>query len=103
MLSDCGEVGNVHRKSPHLQCAKGTMFFLPLDLQNTLDRLDEAGYTSGSTIDDMVGLPDPELYIMIDSRSTKDKIVWQSLVDVPRVKLAVQKLQETNWCMDQSI
>jgi len=34
---------------------------------------------------------------MIDSRPTKDKIVWQSLVDVPHVKLAAQKLQETNW------
>ena len=62
-----------------------------------MDRLDEAGYTSDSTINDMVGLPDPELYIMIDSRPTKDKIVWQSLVDVPKVKLAAQKLRETNW------
>ena len=68
------------------------LFFLPLDLQNTLERLDEAGYTSDSTIDKLVGLPDPELYIIIDSRPTKDKIVSQSLVDVPRVKLATQKI-----------
>jgi len=62
-----------------------------------LERLDKAGYTSDSIVDELLGLPDPELYIMIDSRPTKDKIVWQSLVDVPRVKLAAQKLQETNW------
>ena len=80
-----------------LKAAKGTMFFLPLDLHNTLERLDEAGFTSDSTINELVGLPDPELYIIIDSRPTKDKIVWQSLVDVPRVKLAAQKLREFNW------
>jgi len=80
-----------------LKAAKSTMFFLPLDLHNTLERLDEVGYTSDSTVDELLGLPDSELYIMIDSRPTKDKIVWQSLVDVPRVKLAAQKLQETNW------
>jgi len=34
-----------------LKAAKGTMFFLPLDLHNTLERLDEAGFTSDSTID----------------------------------------------------
>ena len=78
-----------------LKAAKGT--FLPLDIQNTFDKLDEAGYMSDSTINDMLGLPDPELYIMIDSRPTKDKIMRQSLIDVPRVKLAAQKLQETNW------
>ena len=44
-----------------LKAAKGTMFFLPLDLQNTLERLDEAGYISDSTIDKLVGLPDPEM------------------------------------------
>ena len=93
-------LGNSTGKVPvynALKAAKGTMFFLPLDLQNTLERLDEASYTSNSTIDKLVGLPDPELYIIIDSLPTKDKIVWQNLIDVPHVKLAAQKLQETNW------
>ena len=57
-----------------LKAAKGTMFFMPLDLQNTLERLDEVGYTSESSVDNLVGLPDPEIYITIDSRPTKDKI-----------------------------
>ena len=94
-----GEYGYISpRKCGYkLKAAKGTMFFLPLDIQNTLDRLDEAGYTSDSAINEMLGLLDPELYIMNDSRPTKDKIVWQSLIDVPHVKLAAQKLQETNW------
>jgi len=65
-------------------------------LQNTLDRLEKAGCTSASDIDEFVGLPDLELYIIIDGRPTKDKIVMQGLVDVSRVKLAAQKLQETN-------
>ena len=73
------------------------MFFLPLPLENTLERLDEAGYRAGSNIDELVGLPDPELYIIVDGRPTKDKIVWQGLVDIPRVKQAAQKLQKTNW------
>jgi len=72
-----------------LKAVKGTMFFLPLDIQNTLDRLDEAGHTSGSTINDMLGLPD-QLYIMIGSRPTKDKIVC--LIDVLCVKLAAQNV-----------
>ena len=69
-------LGTYTRKVPiynALKAAKGTMFFLPLDIQNTLDRLDEAGYTSDSTINDMVGLLDPELYTIIDSLPTKIK------------------------------
>ena len=80
-----------------LKAAKGTMFFLPLPLENTLERSDEAGDRYDFYIDELVGLPDPKLYIIIDGCPTKDKIVWQGLVDVPRVKQAAQKLQETNW------
>ena len=93
MFTDCK--GLIQEKLPFTmpsKLLKALCFFLPLDLQNTLERLDEAGYTSNST-----GLPDPELYIIIDSCPTKYKIDWQSLVDVPRVKLVTQKLQETNW------
>ena len=45
----------------------------------------------------MSTLPDPELYIIVDGRPTKDKVVWQSIVDVDNVRHAVEKLRETNW------
>ena len=45
----------------------------------------------------MSTLPDPELYIIVDGRPTKDKVVWQSIVDVDNVRHAVDKLRETNW------
>ena len=39
------------------------------------------------TITDLIAdqsnvLPDPELYILVDGQPTKDKVVWQTLVDV---------------------
>ena len=42
-------------------------------------------------------LPDPELYVIVDSCPTKDKVVWQGLVDNDNVSRAVQKLRDTNW------
>ena len=45
----------------------------------------------------MSTLPDPELYIIVDGQPTKDKVVWQSIVDVDNVRHAVEKLKETNW------
>ena len=81
-----------------MKAVKGTMFFLPLPLQNTLDRLDEAGFRAQFSADDIMStLPDPELYIIVDGRPTKDKVVWQSIVDVDNVRHAVEKLKETNW------
>ena len=74
---------------------KGTMFFLPLPLQNTVDKLDALGMLKESEGVDV--LPDPELYILLDGRPTKDKVVWQSLVDVNDIKRAVAKLKEKNW------
>ena len=71
------------------------MFFLPLPLQNTIDKLDTLGMPKQSEGVDV--LPDPELYILLDDRPTKDKVVWQSLVDVSDIKRAVKKLKETNW------
>ena len=41
-------------------------------------------------------LPDPELYTIVDGRPTKDKVVWQSLVDID-IRRAVEKLKDTNW------
>ena len=47
--------------------------------------------------EDLQMLPDPELYVLLDGRPTKDKVVWQTLVDVNDIKRAVKKLKETNW------
>ena len=81
-----------------MKAVKGTMFFLPLPLQNTLDRLDEAGFRAQFSANDIMStLPDPELYIIVDGRPTKDKVMWQSIVDVDNVRHAVDKLRETNW------
>ena len=61
---------------------KGSMFFMPmpLPLQNTIDKLDTLGMPKEPEGVDV--LPDPELYILLDGRPTKDKVVWQSLVNV---------------------
>ena len=61
-----------------------TMFFLPLPLQNTLD---EANFKAefGSK-DPLSIMPDPELYIIVDSYP---KVVWQGLVDIDNVRKAV--------------
>ena len=80
-----------------LKAVKGTVFFLPLPLQNTLDRLDEVGFQCEESCENVTGLPDPELYIIVDSRPTKDKVVWQTLVDIDHVKIAVDKLRDINW------
>ena len=80
-----------------LKTIKGTMFFLPLPLQNTLDCLDEVGFQSATSCESRNGLPDPELYIMVDSHPAKDGVVWQSLVDTDGVKRAIDKLRDINW------
>ena len=67
------------------------MFFLPLPLNKTLETLDEVKQ-SGDT-----ALPDPELYIIINGRPTKSKVVWRSLIDVNRVKTAIQKVKGSTW------
>ncbi len=48
------------------------MFFLPLPLNKTLETLDQVKDSA---------LPDPELYIILNDRPTKTKVVWRSLVD----------------------
>ena len=63
------------------------MFFLPLPLNKTWNTLSEVEL--GRT-DLLVALPDPQLYIIVNGVPTKDKIVWQTLVDVNAVKLAIK-------------
>ena len=42
----------------------------------------------------MSTLPDPKLYIIVDGQPTKDKVVWQGLVDVDNVKHAAELLRD---------
>ena len=77
-----------------LKACKGTMFFLPLPITKTLDTLNKVQY-SNQAITSV--LPNPELYIILNGKPTKQKIVWRSLVNVKDVKAAVEKLKEINF------
>ena len=68
-----------------LQACKDAMFFLPLPLNKTLETLSE--------IHDKVTLPDPELFIILNGVPTKDKVSWQTLIDINALKLAIHKLK----------
>ena len=46
---------------------------------------------------DSVGLPDPELYILVSGKPSKQNILWQSMVSIAQVRAAVQKLKRINW------
>ena len=72
-----------------LKARKGTMFFLPLPLKKTLETLDQ--------VEQSDDLPNPELYIIVNGKPTKSKVVWRSLVDVNRVKAAINILKSSNW------
>ncbi len=66
-----------------LKACKGTMFFFPLPLNKMLETVDQVEASSDA-------LPDPELYILVNGRPTKSKVVW-------RVNAAIQRLKESNW------
>jgi len=71
-----------------LKACKGTMFFLPLPLEKTMATLDEVKQSE---------LPNPELYIIVNGKPTKNNVVWRSLVQINDIKAAVRKLKECNW------
>ena len=71
------------------------MFFLPLPLDKTLQTIDEVHNNKSG--EGLAGLPDPELYIIVNGKPSKNKILWQSVVNVEHVKAAVEKLREINW------
>ena len=48
-------------------------------------------------LDNNVSLASPELYIIVNGKPTKTKVVGRSLVDVNEIKKAVQKLKDINW------
>ena len=77
-----------------VKACKGTMFFFPLPLDKTMDTVEE--------IEDMAKgklalLPNPELYIIVNSKSKNKKTIWQSPVSLDKLKAAVRKLKATNW------
>ena len=76
-----------------LKACHGTMFFLPLPLKKTLDALHQANLSGKKE----TALPDPELYIIVNGKPTKSKIVWRSLVNVAHINAVVHKLKEINW------
>ena len=54
------------------------MFFLPLPLEKTAKTLEEVEKKPA-------GLPDPELYIIVNSKPTKKKMIWESLINVDKL------------------
>ena len=91
-------LGTYTGKVPHynaLKACKGTMFFLPLPLEKTLQTIDKV--QSNKSGEGLAGLPDPELYIIVNGKPSNNKILWQSVVNVEHVKTAVEKLREINW------
>ena len=76
-----------------IQACKGTMFFLPLPLEKTIQTLEEA-----NKVDELpTALPNPELFIIVNSKSNSNKMIWQSLINVDSLRGALRKLREINW------
>ena len=80
--------GKVHHYNS-LKAYKGTMFFLPLPLNKTLETLNDVN--GGDT-----SLPNPELYIIVNGKPTKSKVIWRTLVNVNHVKKAINTLKSCN-------
>ena len=86
-----------------LKACKGTMFFLPLPLEKTLETLGEVRQPGvARSLDSPAGkstthLSHPELYILVNGKPNKLKVVWRTLVNVDALKAAIHKLKEINW------
>ena len=65
------------------------MFFLPLPLDKTIQTIDDV---MNSRTMSSVGLPDPELYIVVSGKPSKQKVLWQSMVNVAHITAAINKL-----------
>ena len=66
------------------------MFFLLLPLEKTLETLKEVE----NKMDCFPGkLPDPELFIIVNSKPTKNRIIWQSLINVDQLKAALKNAE----------
>ena len=88
-------LGTYTGKVPSYKACKGTMFFLPLPLEKTVQTL-EAVETK--VIGASARLPDPEVYMIVNSKpSEKRKFIWQSLINVDKLKGALRTLKNINW------
>ena len=67
------------------------MFFLTLPLDRTLQTTEDVESNTS------VGLSDPEIYVSVSGMPSKNKLSWQSLVNVGHVRSAVERLREINW------
>jgi hypothetical protein len=70
------------------------MFFLPLPLEKMVQTLEDVKNKVDGAV---TGLPDPELFIIVNSKSKTSKVVWQSLIDVCALRDALRKLKDINW------
>ena len=97
-----------------LQACKGTMFFLPLPLKRTLETLEQVQAPAAKNVPyaSQVGgrksqLPNPELYIIVNGKPKSGQVIWQTLVNVNAIKVAVNKLKQINWlyqeCSDNCV
>ena len=78
-----------------LKACKGTMFFLPLPLEKTVKTLEEVSQNADGAA--VTRLPNPELFIIVNSKSKTNKVVWQSLIDICALRDALRKLKDINW------
>ena len=69
------------------------MFFLPLPLKRTLETLEEVTFAT-HVLAKKVRLPNPELYIIVNGKPKSGKVVWQTLVNVNAIKVAVHIPEE---------
>ena len=47
-------------------------------------------------------LPNLELFIIVNSKSKTNKVVWQSLIDICALTDALRKLKDINWVYTDS-
>jgi len=71
---------------------KETSIFLPMPFDKTQEMLDSIGMLQDFANKVHNVLPNPHVFIILDGIPTKQKIVWQSVIDVDNVRNAVQKL-----------
>lgn len=81
-------VGNKHIPNREtIKKVKGRTFHLPLPLETTLKKLPNPEEPINR---------DQELYILVRSTATKNKIVWEDLVDVNKIYKALEYLKTHN-------
>ena len=65
-------------------------------MNKTLETLDQVK-DSSTVLGQKCCLPNPELFIVVNGKPTKGKVVWRNIVNVKHIKAAINKLKEINW------